>query len=414
MKKAVLIAILLIFLCGSWAVSTAQILDFDFSREEQKSKTPVSSPQLQIPDVRKEKKELPKQEDRQVLALEGSINPLEYQVGPLDEFKIYIWGELEEELELTVTTEGFLLIPYVGPVEVGQKTLQEAKELVTSRIMENYREAVVSVNLVNVRYIRVHVVGEVKHPGIYEMRAISRVSDALAWADSLTSFADLENIEVYPHSGAQKFQINLLKYQLEGDLSNNPLLHGGEVVFIPPVALENQKVEIHGGLRNEGMYNIQDGQSLRELVRKVGGLSQNNDLSRVEVYRNEGATLINLREGNTDMVLQDNDLVIIPRIPDSVYVEGFVNIPGAYPYYAGHSVMQYVGFAGGPNENGSLRKIYIRRGNKCYKNGEIVFVQRGDVITVKENFASQLSDVISIVSPLATIVLTAYALNIFK
>jgi len=96
----------------------AQPLKFEFGNQEKTTSSSLMAPELKIPKY-EEKEELKKQEEnRQILALEGMIDENEYIVGPLDVFLIYIWGEFEEQHILTVAADGYLLIPYVGPLKL--------------------------------------------------------------------------------------------------------------------------------------------------------------------------------------------------------------------------------------------------------------------------------------------------------
>ena len=81
---------------------------------------PAAPPTIEVPEEK--------------TALDRRIDPEEYMVGPGDEFMLYLWGQLDQGQLLRVNPEGRLLVPYVGPIEVADKTLAEAKEEIIRRV----------------------------------------------------------------------------------------------------------------------------------------------------------------------------------------------------------------------------------------------------------------------------------------
>jgi protein involved in polysaccharide export with SLBB domain len=90
----------------------------------------------------------------------------------------------------------------------------------------------------------------------------------------------------------QLIPFNLGKAVLEGDPSNNLQLRPGDIVTIfsknditVPVAKQTQYVRLEGELVTPGIYQIQPGETLRQLVARIGGLSPNAYLYGAEFSR---------------------------------------------------------------------------------------------------------------------------------
>ena len=97
--------------------------------------------------------------------LEKSIDPAEYLVGGGDELSIDIWGQINVHHVLTVTPEGNLLVPRVGRIQVGEMCLSDAKEVIRKEILRSFRNAEVTITLLNLRMVKVTVAGAVGTPG---------------------------------------------------------------------------------------------------------------------------------------------------------------------------------------------------------------------------------------------------------
>lgn len=85
---------------------------------------------------------------------------------------------------------------------------------------------------------------------------------------------------------------NLGKAILEGDPAQNLLLQPGDVVTIfsvddiqVPIAKQTKYVRLEGEFANAGIYRVEPGETLRQLVARVGGLSPNAYLFGAEFTR---------------------------------------------------------------------------------------------------------------------------------
>lgn len=85
-----------------------------------------------------------------------------------------------------------------------------------------------------------------------------------------------------------------------------------------------------------------------------------------------------------NLTLQDGDRVFVPKAAQ-VYIDGYVNRPGAYSVTAGMTLKQVITLAGGIAERGAKGRIdVLRAGKKVEKvNYEKTTVMPGDTITVK-------------------------------
>src|SRR5262245_43963751 len=57
-------------------------------------------------------------------ALESSVDPTQYKVGPGDQLLISIWGQVNQQFPVMISPEGILLIPTVKSIDVRDLSLK--------------------------------------------------------------------------------------------------------------------------------------------------------------------------------------------------------------------------------------------------------------------------------------------------
>lgn len=131
---------------------------------------------------------------------------------------------------------------------------------------------------------RVALLGDIKHPAIYEFSPGESTADLLRWAGGLESAAENKAWRLEKNTDNQF----ALQWQASPDNSNinAPSLHqlklaAGDIfrVFAPgalPVDIrqETEFVRISGEIKQTGTFQLQKGETLRELVMRLGGVTE--------------------------------------------------------------------------------------------------------------------------------------------
>ncbi|MCK5527604.1 MAG: polysaccharide export protein, partial [Candidatus Latescibacteria bacterium] len=253
MLGVLLSAFILLTMCTSGFPQTLEELmrESQYRQSEEKSRRPEISP-LGLKEVTEKPTEMPTIETPEERTfLDRRIDPEKYVVGPGDGFMIYLWGQLDQGQLLRVNPEGKLLVPYVGPILVADKTLAEAKREVVRQLKLRYDKVDVSVELSNVRGFRVFVTGEIRTPGTYYAWAVDRVSDMIKEAGGIRVTAapvrtagvgetartreigSRRNIRLSRQKG-ETIVVDLDRFLTIGDLEANPYLKTGDVIYVPP------------------------------------------------------------------------------------------------------------------------------------------------------------------------------------
>ena len=342
-----------------------------------------------------------------MIPLEGKIDRLSYRLGPGDEVDVSIWGtELYESYHLFVSAEGRLLVPPAGPLEVDGMPLAEAEAYLVQRMAEYFSEARISLTLINPRTFRVFAVGALARPGTYFMSAVDRVGELITESGGVRSGGSRRRIRLLDGDRRLLKTVDLMRYLMQGNLQENPMLIDGCIVEVPP--MENYVV-LRGSFTNlsgsdsvavgerqidqisEFIIEYLPGETVGDLLELVGGPQnfETIDGGRLVVSDNPQASQrwVPLTREMIESPPEQEAIYEFPVRNKWVLVSGSVNLPGRYIYQPGWTVRDYLGQAGGPNMSGAGKTCYIRRSDgsqfKC-KIGDDVLP--GDVIFVPQKF----------------------------
>lgn len=344
---------------------------------------------------------------------EKEINPDEYIVGPGDQLLVKVWGAMEKQIPVLVSPEGYVIIPAVSEIFVSGKTLTESIRLITNELGQTFQNARFTVRLIKMRKFRVFVVGEIQNPGTYFLRTVDRLSDAIQLAQGLTNWGDDTRVELRRENGEVSV-INLTDFYLTGNLDNNPMLSGGDVIFIPSIDLQGNYAIIEGNVGSQGIYQLRKQESLFDFLTRLRALNRRSNLENIILFRDGEKSSYSLLSRDSEafsVQLKSGDRIMVPTIRNQVYVRGEVAQPGAFPYLADYSALDYAGLAGVMETAKGLNRIQVIR----LKTGEIeqgkdVVVENGDIVVVPRRARENLKDVLTILTPIISIGISAFAL----
>jgi polysaccharide export outer membrane protein len=117
--------------------------------------------------------------------------PVQLRTGDL--VRLAVEAEPDLSGEYPVGTEGIVLLPLGGPIQVAGRDFDEVEREIRARLG---RELAPGLAIQVVPIFRVAVLGEVRMPGLHPVDATLRVADVLAMAGGFTPLADRSRIEL--------------------------------------------------------------------------------------------------------------------------------------------------------------------------------------------------------------------------
>lgn len=270
----------------------------------------------------------------------------DYAVGPGDLLELFLWGQVDADYAVLVEPDGSIHIPKVGVVSLAGLTLAQARERIHAALARQYSRFHLSVTLQHLRTIQVYVVGEVAHPGSYEVTGLGTAFDALFMAGGPTRQGSLRSITLRHLDGAPE-TIDLYTFLMTGDRSSDLRLRQGDTLFVPVIG---PTVGVTGQVKRPAIYELAGGESLKEALAFAGGLTAHADPREVSIERVEGRLRRVVEEVSWEAAaagghpLQSGDLVtvraIYPEVEGRVELTGEVKQPGRYPWHAGMRISE--------------------------------------------------------------------------
>lgn len=274
---------------------------------------------------------------------ENAATPQNYRLGPGDELVIDIWGDSEDHMRHTISPEGNIMIPQLGPLYLNGMTISEASNHIRSAFSSKYAgvdnaSTDISVTLGQLRTIQVDIMGEVSVPGTYRLSPFSNVFHALYKAGGINDIGTMRNIEV-SRGGKRIASIDVYDFLFNGRQKGNVRLQEGDMIMVPPYS---QLVNVVGNVKRPMLYELKSDESLAEAIEYAGGFSSDaySDMVRVARLNGKDKELFNISAKEFDTYrLRDGDIVTIgttlDRYANRVELRGAAMRPGMYSLGSG-------------------------------------------------------------------------------
>ena len=292
--------------------------------------------------------------------------------GDLLNIKFYFASEFTDNY--TVYNDGTIHLPLVGKVSVLNLNLEQASEIIRKKVGEELLRPDLYIRVVKMRPIKVTVLGEVSRPGLYEFKTdLTKKIDlvtALQESGGINNKADLKEVNVLRKLSGQnneykQTKLNLINLIYEGDLSQNIPLFDGDIIKINKaselpkelIKLSNNtlsprqiNITVVGSVINPGTYEVANNTPLAQGLMTAGGpIPLKSDTGNIKLIR-----------------LQNNG---------SIYTRKY--------------------------------KFNINEGISISKNPAL---QDGDIILVRPNLLTKLSDTLTVITSPITKSINTYAI----
>jgi polysaccharide biosynthesis/export protein len=287
----------------------------------------------------------------------------DYVIGPGDELRLQVWGQINEQGSFTVDRTGSIALPQLGAVHVAGLRFSQVTEFLRGQLGRIYRNFDLNVNLGQLRSIQIFVVGQARRPGSYTIGSMSTLLNALFASGGPTPQGSLRDIQVQ-RGGRTVSHFDLYDLLLRGDKSKDVALAPGDVIFIPPVG---PSVALLGSVNTPAIYELRGETTAEQLIALGGGRTSaagGGQLRLQRVFEQSMLTMIDVdKEQATSMPLQSGDMLavgsIVDRFKDAVTLRGNVANPGRYVWHAGMKITDLI-----PNKDSLVTRNYWEKRNQ--------------------------------------------------
>lgn len=218
---------------------------------------------------------------------------------------------------------------------------------------------------------RVTLEGEVKRPGIFEMKNGETFSDLLSFASGFNEFAYTASVNVTQKTDREFKVIDIKASEFA---SYKPL--SGDVFKVTKILnrFEN-RIIITGAVFRPDTYSFYEGMRISALIAKADGLKEDAYNTRATIIRlkddlttevvNVNLTKALQGDPEADIVLKREDVITVYSILDfveeyKITIDGEINKPGIYPYFENLTLNDLLVQAGGLSGSAS-KKVEVAR-----------------------------------------------------
>jgi len=159
-----------------------------------------------------------------------------YVIGVGDMLSVNVWNEPDVTGKVPVRPDGMITIPLVGEIQASGVTPQKLQATIAQKLSEFVKQPSVTVVVEEMKSRDFNVMGEVQHPGSFNLSKPTRVLDALAAAGGFGDFAKTSKIYVLrrnPNGTTEKFPFNYKRVSQGRDVQTNIELQAGDTVIVP-------------------------------------------------------------------------------------------------------------------------------------------------------------------------------------
>jgi protein involved in polysaccharide export with SLBB domain len=272
--------------------------------------------------------------------LDNAPVPPDYVIGPDDDVRLHVWGQVNFNADLRVDRSGDIYVPQVGSVHVAGVRFSELDQLIRTAVGKIYRNFDMSVQLGDIRAIQIYVTGEARRPGLYTVSSLSTLVDALFASGGPSVQGSMRRIELR-RGGTAVTTFDLYRFLIDGDKSKDTKLLPGDLLFIPSVG---PQVAVLGSIRRPAIYEMLPGETMADALRSAGNITSMASDARVSLERNAERTGREAMEVKLDAAgmstpMKDGDILrvmsMVSRFQKTVTLRGNTANPGRFAWHEG-------------------------------------------------------------------------------
>jgi protein involved in polysaccharide export with SLBB domain len=303
--------------------------------------------------------------------------PPDYVIGPGDELRIRVWGQVNFSADVRVDRSGEVYLPQVGQVHVAGMPFSALDSHLRSAVSRVYKNFDLTVDVGQIRAIQVYFAGEARRPGVYTVSSLSTLVDALFASGGPSTSGSFRHI-LLRRARVDVTDFDLYSLLVHGDKSKDVKLENGDVLFIPPAG---PQVAVTGSVMKPAIYELRTGETLEDAIEDAGGASgvaaqRRVSIERIDEHRDRYAMEVAWDKAGLATPLAEGDLLyvfsIIPRYQMTVTMRGNIANPGRFAWHEGMHVSDLI-----PDKDSLItRNYWWKRGQLGLPGPEFEPLQR--------------------------------------
>jgi polysaccharide biosynthesis/export protein len=257
---------------------------------------------------------------------------VDYLIGPEDLLEIEAYNVEELKKTVRVNSQGEIGLPLVGILKVRGLTTTETEKLIAGKLDRYVEETLVTVFVKEYKSQRISVTGAVNKSQVFAVTGQRYLLDMLMMAEGISKDAGTICYIIRPalKNNAETIVVDLDELLVNGNLSLNIPVFAGDIINVPKGGI----FFVDGSVRTPGSYSMKGRINLSQALSMAQGVKDDANFSDVRIFRENGkkdreviiADYDAIRNGKEpDILIQENDIVIVPRSGIKNFFNGFVS-----------------------------------------------------------------------------------------
>jgi protein involved in polysaccharide export with SLBB domain len=289
---------------------------------------------------------------------------------PGDKIRIVCEQEPTLSVERVLSPDGSVILPLLGPVNLGGKFIVEAEAELQSLAGKKLgiEGVLIAISLAFDPSAPITFAGAVAHNGSIPYQPGITLAQVVKLAEP-TIAASMEAVEITGAEGR--------KIVVDATATASVRLRAGDRVFFPRTE-STSDVMILGGVVLPGSKRFKQDLTLRALVELAGGISGHGQGNKIRIERNgEEPRTVDLASADADMKMKRGDVVVVPVLENGRYVSvtGPVEHPGLVEFRDGLTLSQAIRAAGGLKALGAPNEVVIKRPGEWKRRFSLLAIQ---------------------------------------
>jgi polysaccharide export outer membrane protein len=247
--------------------------------------------------------------------------PAPLKIAPGDLLHITVFDVPEMTQDVRVGAKGEAQMALIGNIDMAGLTGEEAAEGIARELRNRKLLLSPQVNVLIKEFASqgVSVIGEVQHPGVYQVLGSRSLLDLISMAGGLTNVADTRITVKRRRGSEQTIMVKLKTDDPDTSLNNNVQVYPGDLIVVPRAGI----VYVLGDVNRPGGFVMQDSGkiTLLQALAQAGGASKSASLNKAVLMRKnaQGYATIKLSVGKIqkgeapDLDLHSNDILFVPN-----------------------------------------------------------------------------------------------------
>jgi len=285
-----------------------------------------------------------------------------------DTLEIQLIGQINSIDEISIKRDGSINVQEIGKIFIAGLTLQEAGQIIKSKITNAYIGVEVFISLINVRDIQILITGNAYNPGIYTLNGNSNLLHALSMSGGIDENGSFRQVDIIRNNQVIK-SIDLYDIFIHGKSGFNQRLRSGDTILVKPF---QKLVAISGAVNRPGIFELKPNETFSDLFNYANGfsISANMDAIRIERLNKDIVELIkvdNLDTLSSSIPFAGDRIDVRAYERRKVLISGAVKSPGEYVLSKGETLSTIIKKAEGYTDD-------------AYPFGGILINKRAEVI----------------------------------